>query len=266
MELYVGGLPYSVTSDRLQKDIIQYVPEATVYLPLDRMTGRTNGFGFISVPDIASAQVLIDVYNGKDFQGRILTVNEKRPMTPRDARGFEERLSGKEARPILASLMEPIAELVAPPQLMLINFQDSLVDFFAKHPKLMRSMPHRRFEELIAELWQRFGYEVELQKQTRDGGIDIIAIRQAEVSTRFLIQCKRPEPHKKVSINPVRELFGVKQDFGASKAILATTVYFTPDAQKFIDRHYWELEGRDYDGIVSWLNQAMGGTGSKETV
>jgi hypothetical protein len=59
-----------------------------------------------------------------------------------------------------------------------------------------------------------------------------------------------------MSVAPVRELWGVKQHIGSSKAVLATTVYFTPAAQMFIDQHCWELEGRDYDGVVAWLRQA----------
>jgi HJR/Mrr/RecB family endonuclease len=123
------------------------------------------------------------------------------------------------------------------------------------HPEEMKRMPHRKFEELVAAIWDRLGYKVELQQQTRDGGIDVIAVRRAEVNIRVLIQCKRPEPHKKVSVEAVRSLLGVKTDQGGSKAILVTTVTFTPDAQQLLDRHRWELEGRDYDGLLDWLHR-----------
>lgn len=73
-----------------------------------------------------------------------------------------------------------------------------LIEFFARHPDEMRLMPHRRFEELIAEVFKRLGYEVELTKQTHDRGVDVIAIRHSEVPTRFLIQCKRLAPGKNV--------------------------------------------------------------------
>src|SRR5258708_40197380 len=54
------------------------------------------------------------------------------------------------------------------------------------------SLTPRQFEELIAEIWSRFGYEVELTARTRDGGRDIIAIRRSvEASYRHLIECKR---------------------------------------------------------------------------
>lgn len=244
VEVFVGGLPYSTTSEELCDAARRSVPDATARLVIDRETGRSKGFGFIAVPDVVSAQQLIDAYHNQDFGGRLLTVNVARPMSSRPSR--------------YAAILEPIAELTTPDQVILIGQQvsASLIEFFAEHPEEMRLMPHRRFEELMAEVWQRFGYEVELTKRTRDGGIDIIAIRDAEISTRFLIECKRLAPHNKVSVEPVRALYGVKTHLGASKAILATTVYFTSEARQFIDRHPWELEGKDYDGVVSWLKQA----------
>jgi HJR/Mrr/RecB family endonuclease len=128
-----------------------------------------------------------------------------------------------------------------------------LVEHFLKHPEKMKTMDRRRFEELIAEVFAGFGYQVELTKQTRDGGRDIIAVKRREVETRYLIECKRPDPGHVIGVRPVRELFGVKQDEGATKAILATTAYFSRDALLFFDRHRWDLEPRDYDGIMSWL-------------
>lgn len=128
-----------------------------------------------------------------------------------------------------------------------------LVDYFARHPEEMKLMDRRKFEELIAEIFDGFGYEVELTQQTRDGGRDIIAVRRREVHTRYLIECKRPDPGTPIGIRPVRELFGVKTDEKATKAILATTAYFSRDALLFFDRNRWEMEPRDYDGIVEWL-------------
>jgi len=105
----------------------------------------------------------------------------------------------------------------------------------------------------VAFLFDNFGYEVELTGKTRDGGRDIIALQKKEVLTKYLIECKRPDPGNKIGIRPVRELYGVKVDEGASKAILATTSYFTKDANLFMERHKWELEPRDFDGVMDWI-------------
>jgi hypothetical protein len=136
----------------------------------------------------------------------------------------------------------------------------ALIERLHQHPDDLRTIDRRRFEELVAELFVGFGYEVELTKRTRDGGKDIIAIRNAEVNTRFLIECKRPEPGTPVRISAVRELYGVKEDDGASKAILATTSYFTPEAILFFEKHRWELEPRDFDALQLWIATYLGHT------
>jgi len=254
VSLFVGGLSYDVSSDELRNAVHQFVPDADAEVIVDRMSGRSKGFGFIKVADTAAAQMLVDAFDGKDLLGRRIQVSEARPWPESPFRPRSERPH----RPLSTRILEPLADLPTPTPLILIGKQvsDSLFDYFVEHPEEMTRMPCRRFEELIAEVLERLGYVVELTKRTRDGGIDIIAIRDAEISTRYLIECKRLEPHNKISVEPVRQLFGVKQDLGASKAILATTVYFTPDARKFIDRHPWELEGKDYDGVVDWLKLA----------
>jgi HJR/Mrr/RecB family endonuclease len=129
----------------------------------------------------------------------------------------------------------------------------ALLERLREFPDDLRVIDRRRFEELVAELFSGFGYEVELTQRTRDGGKDIIAIKRREVDLKFIIECKRPDPGNPVGIAPVRELYGVKVDDGASKAILATTSYFTPDAKLFSEKHRWELELRDFEAIKGWI-------------
>jgi HJR/Mrr/RecB family endonuclease len=133
----------------------------------------------------------------------------------------------------------------------------ALVERFQQYPDDLRVIDRRRFEELIAELFLGFGYEVELTQRTRDGGKDIIAIKRRTVNVKFLIECKRPDPENPIGIAPVRELYGVKVDEGASKAILATTSYFTPDAKIFSEKHRWELELRDFEAIKGWITEYL---------
>ncbi|MCX6122978.1 MAG: restriction endonuclease [Ignavibacteriales bacterium] len=130
---------------------------------------------------------------------------------------------------------------------------EKLIDYFSAHPQELKTMNRRGFEDLVAELFHGFGYDVELTKQTRDGGRDIIVVRNSEVKVKYLIECKRPDPGKKVGVQPVRELFGVKNDELATKAILATTAYFSRDAKLFYEKHEWELELRDYNDLIEWI-------------
>jgi HJR/Mrr/RecB family endonuclease len=133
---------------------------------------------------------------------------------------------------------------------------DRLVEYFIKNPKHLRSMKSRDFEELIADLFDGFGFDVELTQSTRDGGRDIIAIGNHRIAaSKYLIECKRYAASNKVGVQPVRSLYGVLNDEGATKGILVTTSSFTGPAQEFLDRHKWVLEGRAFDGIVDWLRE-----------
>ena len=132
-------------------------------------------------------------------------------------------------------------------------FEQRLIEQLHKNPDALKVINRRRFEELVAELWDGFGYEVELTKQTRDHGIDVIAIKRREVDVRFLIQCKRPDPQHPVGVGAVRELHSVKTSEHATKGILATTTRFTPDAKSFVERFPWELELKDFEDITEWI-------------
>jgi restriction endonuclease Mrr len=133
---------------------------------------------------------------------------------------------------------------------------DRILEHFRKNPDELRTMDHRLFEKLVAEIYHGFGYEVELTQQTRDGGKDIIAIKRgAEAKVKYLIECKRPDPGGYVSVGTVRELYGVKAHEKATKGIIVTTAYFSPDAKTLLNEHEWELEGKEYDDLRIWLEQ-----------
>jgi restriction system protein len=116
------------------------------------------------------------------------------------------------------------------------------------------SLHPRKFEEVIAEIFLRNGFHVELTKATRDGGKDIIAVdNKMGISTKYIIECKRYSKKNKISIALVQRLLGVKIATSANKAILATTSTFTKDAMLFTSNCVWDLELKDYADIVGWL-------------
>ncbi len=82
-KLYVGGLPYSTTDAELKDAFTQAGDVASATVIMDKMTGRSKGFGFVEMSNDDDAQKAIDMFNGKDFGGRSLTVNEARPLEPR---------------------------------------------------------------------------------------------------------------------------------------------------------------------------------------
>lgn len=133
----------------------------------------------------------------------------------------------------------------------------ALLGSIVRNPADLLCMSPRKFEEFVAGVWEELGYEVELTVRTRDGGRDVIAVRRAEAHLRFLIECKRYSPENKVDVSLVRSLYGIVRDENATKGILATTSSFTRGAKTFLDRHKWELDGTDFEGIVKWVRRAQ---------
>jgi cold-inducible RNA-binding protein len=86
-KLYIGNLPYSTTGDELQQQFSQAGSVVEAVVMMDKMTGRSRGFGFVTMTDDAGAQKAIEMFNGKDFGGRAIVVNEARPKEDRAPRG-----------------------------------------------------------------------------------------------------------------------------------------------------------------------------------
>lgn len=82
-KLYVGGLPYSVSDRQLEELFAEHGTVESARVIIDRMSGRSKGFGFVEMSSQAEAQSAIDKVNGTMFEGRSLTVNEARPRVPR---------------------------------------------------------------------------------------------------------------------------------------------------------------------------------------
>ncbi|HMJ06362.1 MAG TPA: RNA-binding protein [Chthoniobacterales bacterium] len=83
MKLYVGNLSFETTENDLQDMFEQHGKVADVALMMDRTTGRSRGFAFVTMNDATEANAAMAAFNGKDVQGRTLTVNEARPREER---------------------------------------------------------------------------------------------------------------------------------------------------------------------------------------
>ncbi|MBU6447691.1 RNA-binding protein [Patescibacteria group bacterium] len=89
-KLFVGGLPWATTSDELNQLFSQAGTVTSAVVISDRMTGRSKGFGFVEMSD-EDSQKATEMFNGSDYGGRKLVVNEARPMTERPKRSFGDR-------------------------------------------------------------------------------------------------------------------------------------------------------------------------------
>lgn len=89
-KLYVGNLSYTTNDDQLKELFSQAGEVVSANVIIDKMTGRSRGFGFVEMADDAGAQKAVETLNGYDLDGRKLVVNEARPMAerPRGGSGF----------------------------------------------------------------------------------------------------------------------------------------------------------------------------------
>ena len=87
-KLYVGNLSYNTTSDSLRDAFAQAGTVVSATVLTDKMSGRSRGFGFVEMEEDDAAKA-IEMWNGKELDGRGLRVNEARPMADRPPRRFE---------------------------------------------------------------------------------------------------------------------------------------------------------------------------------
>jgi RNA recognition motif-containing protein len=86
-KLYVGNLPFSATEQVLTDTFSQCGKVESARIITDRDSGRSKGFGFVEMSTDAEAAEAIAKFNGADYSGRAMTVNEARPMVPREGGG-----------------------------------------------------------------------------------------------------------------------------------------------------------------------------------
>ena len=87
MRLYVGNLNFRTTEQSLEALFTNYGDVAEVAIITDRDTGRSRGFGFVTMDDENAAKEAIEALNGTELEGRTLTVNEAKPKESRGPRG-----------------------------------------------------------------------------------------------------------------------------------------------------------------------------------
>lgn len=136
-----------------------------------------------------------------------------------------------------------------------------LIDRIKNSDQILKDMPttdHRIFEELIAEVFNGFGYTIELTKKTRDGGKDIVALKKKSgKEEKILIECKHWKDT--VDVKEIRSLVGVAvgEEELPTGVILATTSRFSTEAKNYVLNNTIkiDLERKDYDDILEWIHE-----------
>ncbi len=81
--LFVGNLPYAVDSAKLEEMFAQAGQVVSAKVITDKYSGRSRGFGFVEMASPEETKKAIEMFNGKDMEGRALVVNEARPREER---------------------------------------------------------------------------------------------------------------------------------------------------------------------------------------
>ena len=82
-KLFVGGIPFSMTSDDLKEVFSEVGTVEDAVVIVNRQTGRSKGFGFVEMSSEKEAQDAIEKLNGSELEGRRITVSEARPPQKR---------------------------------------------------------------------------------------------------------------------------------------------------------------------------------------
>ena len=137
---------------------------------------------------------------------------------------------------------------------------ERVLRYLAENPESFYHLEDREFELVMAEIYSKLGYKVELTKATRDGGKDII-IRKPEILGDFVyyVECKKYAAKRPVGVGIIKGLVGTISADRVNGGILATTSYFTPDARRFIIDHKYDcqIKMHDYDKIRKMLDSVV---------
>ena len=90
-KLFVGGLSYDTTESTLKETFSKAGTVESATIIVDKMSGRSKGFGFVEMSSEEEAQKAGGMFNGKELDGKNITVNEARPMESRPRQGGFQR-------------------------------------------------------------------------------------------------------------------------------------------------------------------------------
>lgn len=125
----------------------------------------------------------------------------------------------------------------------------------AKEPASIYDLPSRRFEELVAKIFEDQGYEVSLTPEKKDGGYDILCRSNEKLlNLLFLVECKKYAKNRPVGVEVVRGLFGVTEMQKANFGMIVTTSSFTKGAQMEKLQMGSRMNLKEFDDLKKWLS------------
>ncbi len=140
---------------------------------------------------------------------------------------------------------------------------ETLIEGIKKNPEALSQVSKEEFEALCAELFVSRGFEVDLYRKTKDGGIDFLAIKGDDTDPLiFAVQCKHPDSvrasgkkSRTLPVTTVREVYGVAKANDLSGGIAITSAEYSPEAKQFSELKPHEIEVYDRSDILKWIEK-----------
>ncbi|WP_462169719.1 restriction endonuclease [Pseudoalteromonas xiamenensis] len=132
----------------------------------------------------------------------------------------------------------------------------SILERIKYNPDAIHNLTPRQFEEMVAELMIKRGYEVDLTKATRDGGKDLIIANHTDIGNfMYYVECKKYAPTNPVGVNLVRELAGTISADRVTAGIMITSSYYSPDAVEFSENFRHQISLIDFIRLKEWMRE-----------
>lgn len=143
--------------------------------------------------------------------------------------------------------------------LIVDGVDQQLIEHLSRYPDDLLQLRPRRFEELVAELFSRMGYEVQLTRYSKDGGVDIFAVHKQGASPILtIVDCKRYAKERPIGPGMIRTIAGLREEHRANVAMIATTARFTKGARDLqVEKWPYEVALADFEQLRQWL-KALG--------
>lgn len=134
----------------------------------------------------------------------------------------------------------------------------NLLKYLCENPAQMYQLAPDVFEDVMAELYKSYGFEVIKTQATRDGGKDLILIDHSALGTFiYYADCKRHKPGNNVGVDIIRKMSGIVMAERITGGIIATTTFFTKPAKRFIEENNLNniIKLHDFDYISNLLQR-----------
>lgn len=133
----------------------------------------------------------------------------------------------------------------------------SILDRIKFNPNAVYDLNPRQFEEMVAELMTKRGYNVDLTKATRDGGKDLIIANHTDIGNFiYYVECKKFAPNRPVGVSLVRELAGTISVDRVTAGLMITSSYFSPEAIQLSEKIKHQMGLVDFVKLKEWIKNS----------